>query len=99
MALTSADVDRIAHLSRLALGPDERAAMLTQLNGFFRIVERMSAVDTTGIEPLATPLSTVYDDALRLRDDSVSESDTREANLRNAPLVDAGFFMVPKVVE
>ncbi len=99
MALTSADVDRIAQLSRLALGNDERAAMLTQLNGFFRIVERMSAVDTTGIEPLATPLSTVYDDALRLRDDDVRETGRREANLQSAPLVEDGLFMVPRVVE
>ena len=99
MALTSADVDRIAQLSRLALGPEERAAMLTQLNDFFRIVERMGAVDTTGIEPLATPLSAVYDDALRLRDDAVHDAGARALNLQSAPLVEDGLFMVPRVVE
>ena len=52
--------------------------MLGQLNGFFRIVEQMSAVDTAGVEPLYTPLSAVQDVALRLREDAVSEADQRE---------------------
>ncbi len=99
MALTATDVERIAQLARLALGADERAAMLDQLNGFFRIVERMSAVDTTGVEPLATPLSALHDEALRLRDDVVTEHDERAANQRSAPLVEDGVFLVPRVVE
>ncbi len=99
MALTPADVERIAQLARLALGPDEKSAMLVQLNGFFRIVEQMSAVDTSGVEPLATPLSAIHDDALRLRDDAVTESDERAANQASAPLVEHGLFLVPKVVE
>ena len=99
MALTSDDVGRIAQLARLELANDERAAMLTQLNGFFSIVEQMSAVDTTGIEPLYTPLSAVADVALRLRDDLVTEADQRALNQRSAPLVEDGLFLVPKVIE
>ena len=72
MPLTPQDVGRIAHLARLELQADERAAMLGQLNGFFRIVEQMSAVDTRGVEPLYTPLSAVQAVALRLRDDAVT---------------------------
>ena len=56
MALTLTDIDRIAHLSRLALPDAERAPMLERLNGFFGLVEAMRAVDTTGVEPLAHPL-------------------------------------------
>jgi aspartyl-tRNA(Asn)/glutamyl-tRNA(Gln) amidotransferase subunit C len=99
MALTPADVSRIAHLARLELGPAEQAAMLGQLNGFFTIVERMSAVDTTGVEPLYTPLSAVDEVALRLRDDVVTETDQRAANQRSAPAVEDGLFLVPKVIE
>src|SRR5207249_6758906 len=99
MALTPQDVSRIAHLARLELQPDEQAAMLTQLNGFFRIVEQMSAVDTSGIEPLYTPLSAVQSVALRLRDDVVSETDQRVLNQRSAPAVEDGLFLVPKVIE
>ena len=99
MALNSNDVSRIALLARLELGPAEQAEMLAQLNGFFDIVERMRAVDTTGIAPLYTPLSAVQEVALRLRDDAVTETVEREANQRSAPAVEAGFFLVPRVIE
>ena len=99
MALTPQDVSRIAQLARLELQSSEQAAMLTQLNGFFRIVEQMSAVDTSGVEPLYTPLSAVQEVALRLRDDIVTETDHRAANQRSAPAVERGLFLVPKVIE
>lgn len=99
MALTSEDVSRIAHLARLELSGEEQAAMLQQLNGFFSIVEQMRAVDTTGVEPLYTPLSAVQEVALRLREDAVTETDQREANQRSAPAVEDGLFLVPKVIE
>jgi aspartyl-tRNA(Asn)/glutamyl-tRNA(Gln) amidotransferase subunit C len=88
MTLTLQDVSRIAHLARLELGPDETAQMLTQLNGFFRIVEQMY-----------TPLSAVQASQLRLRDDVVTETDQRERNQASAPAVADGLFLVPKVIE
>ncbi len=99
MALTPSEVSRIAHLARLHLSADEETAMLQQLNGFFGIVEQMSAVDTSGVEPLYTPLSAVQAVELRLRDDVVTETDEREANQRSAPVVEDGLFLVPKVIE
>ena len=99
MALTPEQVGRIAHLARLELGPAEQAAMLSQLNGFFSIVDQMSAVDTSGVEPLYTPLSAVQEVALRLRDDMVTETDERALNQRSAPAVEDGLFLVPKVLE
>ena len=99
MALTALDIARIAHLARLELRPDEAGRMLDQLNGFFDIVEKMSAVDTKGIEPLAHPVAAVQDVQLRLREDKVSEPNQREANQRSAPSVEDGLFLVPKVIE
>lgn len=99
MALTPQDVSRIAHLARLELQPDEEQRMLAQLNDFFGIVEKMSAVDTSRVEPLYTPLSAVQEVALRLREDRVTESNEREANQRSAPAVEDGLFLVPKVIE
>lgn len=99
MALTPTDVSRIALLARLELSEAEQSAMLSQLNGFFDIVERMRAVDTTGVAPLYTPLSAVQEVALRLREDAVSEVDQRDANQRSAPAVEAGLYLVPKVIE
>ena len=99
MALTPQDVSRIAQLARLDLSASEQAQMLAQLNGFFGIVEQMSGVDTRGVEPLYTPLSAVQAVALRLREDRVTETDEREANQKSAPSVEAGLFLVPKVIE
>jgi aspartyl-tRNA(Asn)/glutamyl-tRNA(Gln) amidotransferase subunit C len=99
MSLTSQDIRRIAHLARLDLTPDESASALGKINGFFDIVEQMSAVDTTGIEPLAHPVAVMHDIVLRLRDDVASEPSQREANQRSAPAVEAGLFLVPRVVE
>ena len=103
MALIPADVSRIAHLARLELTDAEAGAMLAQLNGFFRIVEQMSAVDTRGVEPLYTPLAALHEVATRLRDDVVTEmaggADERARNQASAPQVQDGLFLVPKVIE
>jgi aspartyl-tRNA(Asn)/glutamyl-tRNA(Gln) amidotransferase subunit C len=99
MALSSDDVSRIAHLARLELSAAESASLLTQLNGFFGLVEKMGAVDTRGVEPLYTPLSAVQAVELRLRDDAVTEADARAANQASAPAVQDGLFLVPKVIE
>ncbi|MFT3813241.1 MAG: Asp-tRNA(Asn)/Glu-tRNA(Gln) amidotransferase subunit GatC [Acidovorax sp.] len=99
MALTSQDIARIAHLARLELSDTESERMLTQLNGFFGIVEAMRAVDTTGLTPLAHPVAAVQPVQLRLRDDVASEPDQREANQQSAPAVERGLFLVPKVIE
>ena len=99
MPLTSEDVNRIAVLARLELSGAERSAMLSQLNGFLGIVEQMGAVDTSGVEPLYTPLSAVHPVVLRLRDDVVTETDERSLNQKSAPAVEDGLFLVPNVVE
>lgn len=99
MTLNASDISRIANLARLELKADESERMLTQINGFFDIVEQMRAVDTSGIEPLSHPVAAVQDIALRLRDDVVSEPNNREANQQSAPAVERGLFLVPKVIE
>jgi aspartyl-tRNA(Asn)/glutamyl-tRNA(Gln) amidotransferase subunit C len=99
MALTHQDIARIANLARLELDSEESERMLSQINGFFDIVEKMRAVDTTNIEPLSHPVAAVQDVVLRLRDDVASEPNQREANQRSAPAVERGLFLVPKVIE
>lgn len=99
MSLSASDIARIASLARLQLAPDESERMLSQINGFFDLVERMRSVDTAGVEPLAHPVAAFEDITLRLREDVVSEPDNREANQKSAPAVEAGLFLVPKVIE
>ena len=102
MSLTTLDIQRIANLARLALQPDEEARMLDKINDFFGIVEQISAVDTTGVVPMAHPVDAMRyspEMALRLRSDTVSEPNQREANQQSAPAVESGLFLVPKVIE
>ena len=99
MALTSQDIARVAELARLELRPDETQRMLSKLNGFFKLVEQMEAINTDGVEPLAHPAAVLGEVALRLREDIASEPNQREASQVSAPAVENGLFLVPKVIE
>lgn len=99
MALTKDDIARIANLARLELSDPESERMLSQMNNFFGIVEKMQAVDTTGVTPLSHPVAAIEEITLRLREDVVSEPDNREANQKSAPAVEKGYFLVPRVIE
>jgi aspartyl-tRNA(Asn)/glutamyl-tRNA(Gln) amidotransferase subunit C len=99
MSLNSQDIARIANLARLELSADESARLLTQTNDFFNIMEKMRAVNTKGVEPLAHPLDAIQSMSLRLRDDIASEPNNRDANQQTAPAVENGLFLVPKVIE
>ncbi len=99
MALTPGDIARIAQLARLDLTDRQQSLMLGQINGFFDLVEQMGQVNTAGVEPLAHPIETVRDIALRLREDKATEPNEREANQQSAPLVERGLYLVPRVIE
>ncbi len=99
MALTPQDIERVAHLARLELRPETLTHTLDQLNGFFKLVEQMQAVDTEGVEPLAHPAAVLGEVALRLREDVANEPNQREASQASAPAVERGLFLVPKVIE
>ena len=95
MGLTAADVQRIAHLARIEITPEEAVEVQAKLDGIFQLIERMRAVDTTGIVPMAH----AQEVALPLRDDVVTETDRRELYQSVAPSVESGLYLVPKVVE
>ena len=99
MSLTPSDIERIANLARLQLQPDEAAAALDKINGFFTLVEAMRQVDTRDVVPLAHPIEVVQAMTLRLRPDEASEPNAREANQQSAPAVERGLFLVPRVIE
>ena len=99
MAIDSKEIARVANLARLELRPDEIERVLSQLNGFFALVDQMDAIDTTGVEPLAHPAALLGEVALRLRDDIASEPNQRDASQVSAPAIERGLFLVPKVIE
>lgn len=95
MALERSDVEKIAHLARLGLTESEIPQTTATLNNILGLIDAMKAVDTTGIEPLAHPLEATQ----RLRADTVTEQNQRDAYQAVAPAVENGLFLVPKVIE
>jgi aspartyl-tRNA(Asn)/glutamyl-tRNA(Gln) amidotransferase subunit C len=95
MSLSAEEVNKIAWLGRLAIDADKVEAYAKDLSGILDFVEQMSAVDTRDVAPLAHPL----DQAQRLRVDAVTETDQRDWFQAHAPKVEAGLYLVPKVIE
>jgi aspartyl-tRNA(Asn)/glutamyl-tRNA(Gln) amidotransferase subunit C len=95
MSLDAEEVEKIAHLARIAVTSDEVDALKGELSGILGLVERMSELDTSEIVPMAHPL----DMPQRLRPDVVTEEDHREAYQAVAPAVENGLYLVPRVIE
>lgn len=86
---------RIALLARIEITPSEAEAVHAQLNDIFGLIEQLQAVDTRGVEPM----SHAGDNALRLRDDVVTDTNLRDRYQAVAPKVEGGLYLVPKVIE
>jgi len=96
MSLTPQDVEKIAHLARLSISEAELPAYVTGLSNIVNFVAALSNVSTDAVEPMAHPLVGQHQ---RLRADVVSETDNREKFQANAPQVQAGLYLVPRVIE
>ena len=95
MSLDSNDVNKIAHLARLAIDEKDVPGYTSNLSDILNLVEQMNSVDTDNVVPMAHPL----DVSQRLREDVVTEEDQRENFQQIAPQVEAGLYLVPKVIE
>ncbi len=95
MALEPSEVEKIAHLARLAIDPADVPEYARNLSAILAFVEKLDAVDTEGVTPMAHPL----DMAQRMRPDEVTETDQRERFQAIAPAVESGLYLVPKVIE
>ncbi|MFZ5595259.1 MAG: Asp-tRNA(Asn)/Glu-tRNA(Gln) amidotransferase subunit GatC [Pseudomonadota bacterium] len=95
MLLNKSDVEKIAHLARLEVTEADIPLYANNLSNILNLVEQMNVIDTTGVEPMAHPL----DASQRLRPDIITETDQRELFQSIAPQVEAGLYLVPKVIE
>jgi aspartyl-tRNA(Asn)/glutamyl-tRNA(Gln) amidotransferase subunit C len=95
MSLSLDDVKRVANLARIEIGEEEATIALGQLSGIFSLIQQMQVVDTTAI----SPMSHAQDVVQRLREDAVTETDQRELFQSTAPQVEAGLYLVPRVIE
>jgi aspartyl-tRNA(Asn)/glutamyl-tRNA(Gln) amidotransferase subunit C len=95
-SLTRQDVEKIAHLARLSITEREMPVYVTSLSSIVNFVDELSRAQTGGVEPMAHPLDGQHQ---RLRPDVVTENDNREKYQVNAPAVQAGLYVVPRVIE
>jgi aspartyl-tRNA(Asn)/glutamyl-tRNA(Gln) amidotransferase subunit C len=95
MSLTPEDVKKIAHLARLNLSVEDIALYTPQLSHILDFIAQMDQVDTSAIDPIAHSL----DVSQRLRADHVTEENLRDKFQAIAPQVEAGLYLVPKVIE
>ena len=96
MSLTRQDVEKIAHLARLAITDQEMPVYVTSLSSIVNFVDELSQAQTGDVLPMAHPLDGQHQ---RLRADVVSETDHHEKYQTNAPAVQAGLYVVPRVIE
>jgi aspartyl-tRNA(Asn)/glutamyl-tRNA(Gln) amidotransferase subunit C len=96
MSLTPNQIETIAGLARLALKSEEIPAYTESLGRILGLVSQLSQADTADIEPLAHPLT---GQVQRLRPDEVTSGNARDVYQRNAPQVEAGLYLVPRVIE
>ena len=95
MALSSEDVQRIAHLARIEITPAEAVDVRVKLDSIFELIGQMRAIDTTDI----VPMSHAQDVTAPLREDRVTETDHHADYERLAPAVAHDLYLVPKVIE
>jgi len=96
VTLTRRDVENIAHLARLQVTEDELPVYVDSLSRILEFVEQLASVQTDAVLPMAHPLE---EQVQRLRPDEVTEADRRDRYQDNAPAVEAGLYLVPKVIE
>jgi len=95
MSLTADQIRQVAHLARLELKPEQVEQYARELSNILDLVGQLARAETGATEPMAHPL----DMAQRLRPDAVTEADRRAVFQAQAPAVQEGLYIVPKVIE
>jgi aspartyl-tRNA(Asn)/glutamyl-tRNA(Gln) amidotransferase subunit C len=96
MALTREQIASIAHLARLEINEAEVPAYQQSLSSILDFVSQLNSAQTRDVAPMAHPLPGLTQ---RVRSDEVTENEARERYQANAPQVEAGLYIVPKVIE
>ncbi len=88
-------MEHLALLARLQLEEHEVSDVVGKLSRIVELVDQLQAAPVDDVRPMAHPLNA----SQRLRPDRVTETIDREAIQANAPAVQDGLYLVPKVIE
>lgn len=95
MSINPSDIAKIATLARIRIEDEQVPELADRLNNILSMVDKMQAVDTSNVEPMANPL----DASQRLRADIVTEQNQRDNFQAIAPQTEDGLYLVPKVID
>lgn len=92
--ITKETVAHMAALARLSVTEEEKTLFARQFGDILAYMKVLSNVDTSGVEPLYSPVQ----HASAMREDRAERRRSREEVLQNAPERDEGLFIVPRIV-
>ncbi len=95
MKMTRSEVEYVANLARLHLGPDEADKFAGQLDQILGCFEKLSELDTKDVAITRHAIDIVE----AFRDDKVLASYDSKTALANAPDKEGHFFKVPRIIE
>ncbi len=95
MKVEEKTVRHIARLARLQVTDEEAKNLETELSSIMNWIEQLNEVNTDDVQPLTS----IVEVSLKQREDVVTDGGYPEEIMKNAPLSEDNFFMVPKVVE
>jgi aspartyl-tRNA(Asn)/glutamyl-tRNA(Gln) amidotransferase subunit C len=95
MSVDADTVRRIAHLARIAVAETEVEHLKGELNTMLAFVEQLAEVDVKNVEPMTS----VMPMAMKKRVDAVTDGGLAEDIVKNAPMTEDNYFLVPKVIE
>jgi aspartyl-tRNA(Asn)/glutamyl-tRNA(Gln) amidotransferase subunit C len=88
------DIQKLAKLSRLEVGPEAEGPLTHKLEAMLGYMESLRELDLEGVEPMA---SIEANDTV-LRADEPTPGLTPEVAFANAPQVENNHFVIPKVM-
>lgn len=95
MAISRDDIEKVAVLARIRVDDEQVTALEKDLGNILDLVDQLQAADTSQTEPMAHPLDAVQ----RLRPDTITETNQRDAFQAIAPATEDGLYLVPRVIE
>lgn len=95
MHVDETTVRRIARLARIKITDDEAKSLEGELSGILNWVEQLDEIDTTSVEPMTC----VVAQKMKQRPDKVTDGEIADDVVKNAPMTEDHYFVVPKVVE
>ena len=95
MKISEKTLENISTLSKINIEDEIKSQLIKDLESILVMVDQMNELNTDDIEAMSHPM----DDAQNLRKDQVDKNIDRDAYQKNAPAIDDGFYLTPKVIE